>query len=160
MADEPREFVIPVERRWTLWILPVLAILYFLLVIALAVLRIQIRGVEPQYLVWGGVALFVIVMLIELPFFFRRRPPAPEREPPLAPLNESTWQDEPAEAGSRAADDELVTTSETQQGLRVIEYSAPAKSRHRGAVYSKTYVPVTKEHVLRVENLSATPDEI
>lgn len=160
MADEPREFVIPVERRWTLWILPALAILYFLLVIALAVFRVQVRGVDTQYLVWGGVALFVIVILIELPFFLRRRPPAPEPEVPLAPLGESSWQDEPAEPGGAAADDERLTTTETQQGLRVIEYNSPAKTRHRGAVYSKTYVPVSKEHVLRVENLSATRDEI
>jgi hypothetical protein len=153
--DEPREFVIPVQRRWTLWILPTLAILYFLAVLALAVLRVEIRGLPTEYLVLGGVVLFVVIMLIELPFLFRRRirPAEPE------PVPESDWQGEPAEP-RMAFDDEKLVTNETQQGLRVLEYSSPAKSRHRGAVYAKTYVPVAKEWVLRIENLAADTHEL
>src|ERR1051325_9701490 len=79
--DEPREFVIPVQRRWTLWILPTLAILYFLVVLALAVLRIEIRGLPSQYLVLAGVAFFLLGMVIQLPFFLRRSIRAQEPEP-------------------------------------------------------------------------------
>lgn len=155
MTDEPREFVIPVQRRWTLWILPTLAILYFLVVLALAVLRVEIRGLPTQYLVYGGVAFFLLVMVIQFPFFLRRRIRPEEPEPVL----ENEWQGEPAEPGMER-DDEKLVTDETQQGLRVLEYSAPAKSRHRGAVYAKTYVPVAKEWVLRVENLAADVHEL
>lgn len=156
MADEPREFVIEVRRRWTLWILPTLAILYFAFVLALAILRREIAGVPMLYLVLGGVALFVLVILIEFPFFFRRKIPASAPEPKAAA---GDWQDEAREPRG-AVDDEKLMTAETQQGLRVLEYSKPAKSRNRGSVYTKTYVPVTKEHVLRVETLAAEPHEI
>lgn len=150
MADEPREYVIRVKRPWKLWILPGLAILYFALILAMAIFRVEIRNVPMQTLVLGGVAFFALVILIELPLFVRRRiqaPPAPAPAPgaPLMPMT---------------GDDEPVTTTETQQGLRVLEYSAPPKSRNRGAVYAKTYVAVTKEYVLRVENLAAEPSEI
>lgn len=158
-VDEPREFVIPVRRRWTLWILPTIAILYFLAVVTLAILRREINGVPTQWLVLGGVGLFVLVILVELPFFVRRR----IRAEPEAALPAATpdWQDEAPEPATRGAwDDERIATAEEQQGLRVLEYSAPAKSRNRGSVYAKTYVPVTKEHVLRVETLAAEPHEL
>jgi len=80
-------------------------------------------------------------------------------EPAPAPAPQAEWQAAPAPTApvmmGAPADDEKLVTGEMQQGLTVLEYSAPAKSRHRGAVYSKTYVPVTKEHVLRVETLAA-----
>lgn len=154
MEDE-RPFLIPVQRRWTLLILPILALLYFAFVVWLGVTRTSVRGVSTDVLVLAGLALFLLVAVIEIPFFLRRRPkaePAPERP---------EWQDEPPEpAAAPLRDDERLATDETQQGLRVLEYSAPAKSRNRGAVYAKTYVPVTKEHVLRVETMAAEPHEL
>lgn len=172
MADAPRPFLIPVRRRWTLWILPVIASLYFLAVVIIAALnntinrggvnyRILPRDVSVETLALVGVGLFALVILVELPFLIRRRPkrePAPE--PAAAPADEepAPWA-APAQGAIPAAppprDDELVMTSETQQGYRVIEYSRPAKSRHRNAVFTKAYVPVTKEYVLRVETLVA-----
>lgn len=150
MADEERPFLITVRRRWTLWILPILAILYFAGVMVLNVLDYEIDGLPMDTLVLVGVAFFVLVMLIQLPFFLRRRvrrAPEPRPEPaagapPMAPSNNG-W------------DDELLITRESQQGLQVIEYSAPAKSRHKNAVFTKTYVPVSGAHVLRVETLAA-----
>lgn len=146
---EPRQFLIPVRRRWTLWILPILAVLYFAVVVTLGVLNTRIRGVDMDMLALGGAAFFVLVVLIELPFFLKRRPkrakPEPVAEDPFTP----------AEGVPLAEDDELVMTAETQQGLRVAEYSRPAKSRHPGAVYAKTYVPVLKDVVVRVETLIA-----
>lgn len=148
MADEERPFLISVRRRWTLWILPVLATLYFLTVILLNVLDYEIAGVGMDMLVLVGVALFVIVLLIELPFLLRRRAKR-EPEPEPAPIGE------PLAASRNGWDDELLITPESQQGLQVIEYSRPAKSRHSNAVFTKTYVPVSGAHVLRVETLAA-----
>jgi hypothetical protein len=151
-ADE-REFVIHVERRWKLWILPILAVLYFLFVLMLAVLHREVSGVPMDTLVLAGLVLFAVVILVQIPFMLRRRvrgpePAAAETIPPAA-----GWTPEPPPTFGH--DDEKLVTSEVQQGLTVLEYSAPAKSRHRGAVYAKAYVPVTKEHVLRVETLAA-----
>lgn len=149
MAEPSRPFLIPVRRRWTLWILPVLALVYFAVVVALAVLNYKVQGVTMEMLALGGVAFFALVILIELPFFLRRRVREPRaEEAPEAPFAEP-------EGAPPAVDDEIVMTSETQQGMRVAEYSRPAKSRHPGAVYAKTYVPVTKDVVVRVETLVA-----
>lgn len=156
MADEERPFLIDVRRRWTLWILPVLAAIYFIAVILLNVLDYTIDGIDMQTLVLAGVVLFVFVMLVQLPFFLRRRARRPEAPPP-APAPAAA----PLAASSRNGwDDELVTTSESQQGLRVVEYSAPAKSRNRNAVFTKTYVPVSGAHVLRIETLAADASDL
>ena len=56
---------------------------------------------------------------------------APEPSPMQASPD---WSAPPAAAAP--GDDETLVTTESQQGLRVLEYSAPAKSRHRGAVLS------------------------
>ena len=159
--DDAREFVIPVRRRWKLWILPTLAILYFVLVVLLAIFHLEVTGISTDALVFLGLGLFVVTILVEFPFLMRRRSreaePAPMGEP-MAPAGE--WQAAPVASAAPVmmaarGDDEKLVTGEMQQGLRVLEYSAPAKSRHKGAVYAKTYVPVNKEHVLRVENLAA-----
>jgi hypothetical protein len=153
---EAREFVIHVRRRWTLWILPVLAILYFLMVVALVVTNQKLmKGVTNEMLAYGGVGLFAVVFLVEIPFFLKRKA---KLDATLEPADRE-WQDEapePMSAAPRAAlDDEHVLTGETQQGMRVLEYSRPAKTQNKGAVYAKTYVPVTKEFVLRIETLAA-----
>src|SRR5438552_6107394 len=154
-----REFVIPVERRWKLWILPAIGILYFLGVILLAVQHNEIAGVSMDLLVWIGLAVFLIIILVEFPLLRRRKPAA--TPPPDRMAEPGDWQATP-ESGSAAPayvpgahDDEKLATKESQQGLRVLEYSAPAKSAHKGAVYAKTYCPVTKADVLRVETLVA-----
>lgn len=159
---EDREFVVGFRRRWPLWTLLVVSILYFAGVIALVATGRQLsRNVPNQWLVWGGAALFAILLIAMLPLLFTRRPRAPEPSEPMP-----GWQDEPPEPVSAPAsrafddDDEKVVTGETQQGLKVLEYSRPAKSANKGAVYAKTYVPVTKEHVLRVETLAAEPREL
>lgn len=157
MTETVRPFVIPLRRRWGLLILPVLCLLYFAGVIALAVLELAVTGIPMDLLVLGGAGLFLLTVLVELPFFLRRRRPRARTLADAEPAYDAPdLQDEPPEPRARLpADDELVVTSEQQQGLRVLEYSRPGKSRHRGAVYAKTYVPVTKEFVLRVETLAA-----
>lgn len=156
MADETRPFVIPVRRPWLLLLLPILAALYFVGVVVLNVLDYRIRGVTNEMLVLGGLAFFALVILIELPFFLRRRAP---REPKAAPARAPPPAAAPL-AGAAVWDDEIVTTSETQQGLRVLEYSSPAKSSNSNAVYTKTYVPVSGAHVLRVESLIADASDL
>lgn len=147
MADEFRPFVIKVRRRWLLWILPVLALLYFVAVIVLTVLDYRIKGVTTEMLVLTGVGLFILVMLIELPFLMRRS--ASRARKVKATPSAAT-----APTNGRV-DDELMTTEELQQGMLVLEYSAPAKSRNKNAVYTKTYVPVSTAHVLRIETAVA-----
>lgn len=149
MADEERPFLIQVRRRWKLWILPVIATLYFAAIITLAVMDYRIKGVPMSYLVLGGLAFFILVMIIELPFLWRKSAPRPKRVE-TAPLSAA-----PEAASRNGWDDEMLVTAETQQGMQVLEYSAPAKSRNRNAVYTKTYVPVTGAQVLRIESLVA-----
>lgn len=155
MADEERPFVISVRRPWTLWILPVVAGLYFLGVLLLNMLGYHIEGVTTDMLVLGGVGLFALVILIQLPFLLRRR----KKRQPKIKARPAPAAAAPASARN-GADDELLITSESQQGLQVIEYSAPAKSRNANSVYTKTYVPVTGAHVLRVETLVADPADV
>lgn len=154
MADEIRPFVIPVRRPWLLLILPTIAVLYFLAVVLLNVFDYEIQGVSNEMLALGGVGLFALVILVELPFFLRRRAPRAPRRARAAP--------EAASAPTQvvAWDDEYVSTAETQQGLQVLEYSSPAKSRNSNAVYTKTYVPVSGAHVLRIESLVADADDL
>lgn len=159
MADDSRPFRI--RRAWLPFTLAVVSVLYFAVVLFLASTNREVTGVTNDQLAWGGVALFVVALLVEIPFFFRRRAPraAPESLSEPEPLPEDL-QDEPLEAEAPQMampgwDDEKRVTTEQQQGMTVLEYSRPAKSRHRGAVYTKAYVPVTKEHVLRIETLVA-----
>lgn len=155
MADAERPFSITVRRQWTLWILPIVAAAYFLAVVVLNAMNYRIRGVSEEMLVLAGVGLFVLVILVELPFLKRRR--APRAPKAKAARTEATMG---ADSSRNGWDDELLTTSENQQGLLVVEYSAPAKSRNANAVYTKTYVPVTGAHVLRVETLVADQADI
>lgn len=165
---EDREYVIHVRRPWALWILPILALLYFAFVVFLAATGQHVRGVPDEYLVWGGLALFVLVLIVEVPLLMRRRERAPAAEaseepdwtPPETTDEAPAFAPPPAAAPAEAIDDELVTTSETQKGLQVLEYSRPAKSVNKGSVYAKAYVPVTKEFVLRVETLAADRTEV
>lgn len=158
-----KEFVIRVRRTWMLLILPILALLYFVAVVVIIANQYDTRGITPEMLVLGGLGFFALVILIELPFFLRRKvrsaepvaAEALEAEPVVAeaePYAPATAFAVPAPQGW---DDERLTTTEVQQGLTVLEYSTPAKSRHKNAVYTKAYVPVSKQHVLRVETLAA-----
>lgn len=156
MADEERPFVITVRRRWLLWVLPVLASLYFIAVMVIVLGNYRIRGVSTDMLVLGGLGLFALVILVELPFLLRRRAPKRKKEPKEAPPAAG----EAALVGVAGANDEMMVTQESAQGLQVLEYSAPPKSQNPSAVYTKTHVPVTKSHVLRIETLVADVADI
>lgn len=166
IEEAPRPFVISVERTWKLYVLPVVALLYFIAIITLVVMGVSdVYAIPLEMFVWAGVILFAVVLLIQLPFLFKRRarkeveaPVDVVEEPAYAPESSPAFELPMAE--SEVRDDEYFLTDETHKGLRVMEYSQPAKSMYRGAVYSKTMVPVTKEHTLRIENLAAEPHEL
>lgn len=155
MADE-RPFRL--RRAWPFWILLGVSLAAFAFLAWLVGSNSVVEGVPTSTLALVVSVLFVVTLLVAIPYF-RRVPddaPAPEAEP--APVQD--YQDEPAPLESapsprEAWDDELRRTSEQQQGMSVLEYSSPAKSKHRGGVYTKAYVPVAKEYVLRVETLVA-----
>lgn len=154
MADATRPFVIPVRRPWLLLILPAIALLYFLAVVLLNVFDYEVKGVTNEMLALSGVGLFALVIVVELPFLLRRR----AKRAPRAKAPEPT--EAPMDASRNGWDDELLATSESQQGLQVLEYSSPAKSRNSNAVYTKTYVPVSGAHVLRIESLVADASDL
>lgn len=165
-----KEFAIRVKRTWTLLILPILALVYFLAVVVIVANRYDTDPITEEMLVYGGLGLFALVILVELPFFFRRKvrtAPVATSEPVEAgttPAEAEPYAPSPAPFVAPAApagwDDERLTTTEVQQGLTVVEWSSPAKSRHKNAVYTKAYVPVSKQHVLRVEILVAEGSDL
>lgn len=155
MADDARPF-----RMRTAWLpitLAVICVLYFAFVLWLVATNREVSGLSNTTLALLGIVLFVVTIVVQIPFFLRR--PAPRAAPEPAPMRDD-MQDEPmaTEAPRILADnvdDERRITDEEKQGMKVLEYSRPAKSRHKGAVYTKDYVPVAKEWVLRVETLVA-----
>lgn len=157
MVDEVRPFVIEVRRRWLLWILPIIATMYFIAVVVLTIVDYRIRGVTTEMLALAGVGLFVLVMAFELPFFLRRRAP---RAPKPAKVKKARRPEAESSPSSAYVDDELTTTNEKAQGLQVVEYSSPAKSRNQSTVYTKTYIPVSGAHVVRVETAVADASDI
>lgn len=153
MAEPERAFVI--RRTWLAWTLVAICVLYFLVLTTIVVLDYRVQGVTDQTLAMGGAGLFVLTALVLIPFLFRRKGAAPAKA-----VEEDAWEPAPASAPAamrpRASwDDEIKLTDETAQGMRVIEYSWPAKSRNRQAVYTKTHVPVSSAHVVRVETMVA-----
>jgi hypothetical protein len=147
-----------IRSAWPFYVLAGVATLYFVLVVYLA--ANPVSGLDLDVLALAGLVFFAILIVLAFLFMGRRklpRPPPAANEPAL--LRED-MQDEPLESeaprmAAQAWNDELVRTTEQQQGLTVLEYSRPPKSQHRGAVYAKAYVPVTKEFVLRIEVLVA-----
>ncbi len=158
MADDARPF--RMRSAWLPIALFILSVVYFGVVLFLVATNQQVGGVDNDTLALGGVALFVLTILVAIPYFLRRkapkpRAPAPEPAPMMDDMQEEPMASEAPRILGNAWDDETRTTSEEKQGMRVLEYSRPAKSRHRGAVYTKDYVPVAKEWVLRVETMVA-----
>lgn len=159
MAESSRAFLI--RRLWLAWTLVVIALLYFAAVVTLVVLDYRVQGVSYEMLALGGAGLFGLVALVLVFFLLRKRKP---RAPRAAQEAEPSFDDAPvatrAFAASAPADDEVRLTDDSAQGLRVLEYSRPAKSRNRNAVYTKTHVPVSQAHVLRVETMVADASDL
>lgn len=176
-------FLIPVERKWKLWIPPVLAVLYFAFVLTVLIGQWDLRiANQEEVLVIGGLAVFGVLAVWELLLLPGRRakkskarrgrsPPPRAREPVESePDDEDAINayapppaaERPAAAPSRAQglDAELVDTGESRNGLAVLEVSVPPKSRHRGAIYSKAFIVVDDRFVLRVEDLVADREEL
>lgn len=167
MTDDERPF--RMRRAWFPITLAVVCVLYFVFVGWLVATNRELAGVSNNTLAVAGLALAIVTLLVEVPYFLRRAPPRAAPPPPPSVEEPPTYRDDlqeepaPLEAPMRVPtlwDDETRRTTEERQGLRVLEYSAPPKSRHKGAVYTKDYVPVSKEWVLRVETMVAEPRDL
>lgn len=137
----------------------VVAILYFLFVLALGINLFAIPAIQSRVrigdLVLAGSVLFVVMALALVVMLFRRRQA-------FEAIEAETEAEEIRAAESavvRPRDDEVVVTNDSYQGLRVLEYSHPPKSQNKGAVYAKCYVPVARDSVVRLEDLIAREGE-
>lgn len=168
MGDAPaRRFVINVERPWKLWIIPVLALLYFVWIVLLVTAKVE-TGVEDVMWVYAGLGLFGFLFFIELLLLLTKKQkvkkvkvaaavPAErleEPEPAMDPMTAAILRT-PAASRQRGPDAEIRATSDEYKGKRVLEVSIPPKSSNKGAVYAKAYVPVDDSVVLRIEDLVA-----
>lgn len=149
MDDESPRFVLGIRRTWVLWILPVVGLLLVVLIVAMSLRWIPYIFTDDMD-AWAvaATAILVFIALIEALLMLRRRPKRQAPEPV-----------EEAPASQVASDIELRATSESKEGKRVVEASLPPKSLYAGGIYAKTYVPVSSDVVLRVEDLIAFPGE-
>ncbi|MHB8604508.1 MAG: hypothetical protein ACYDCK_04565 [Thermoplasmatota archaeon] len=145
------EFVVGVERKWKLWIAPVLAFLYFLWVVYLATTSTETAGVTIDTWVYIGAALFLVVLVIELFLLPRRK----EKVAKQVVAEETATSVGSALPLGHTGEDEFKLTAEEFQGKRVVELSRPPKSTNSGAVYSKALVEIGDQWVLRIEDLVA-----
>lgn len=180
-AVPERRFLIPVRKKWKLWIWPVLALLYVAWVMLVVMLPLN-TGVPDQIWVLGGVGLFaflIFVQLLLLPTVKVRRKKqkraraaaaaAPTEAEPMmaddsayAPPVEALIEEERAVhpvPPQVASDAEFRMTGDEHRGRRVLEVSMPPKTLNPGAVYSKAFVALDEGFVLRVEDLVADATE-
>lgn len=144
-------------RSWTLWFIPVLATLYFVWILLVALGTVKTPSVDLRTWAIAGMVLFGILLLLEILLLLRRK--GPEEAAPVAePAADETvipYAQPGVRAGADKLEAEIVATGEQWKGLRVLEVSIPPKSRNKGGVYAKSYVQVAPELVLRVEDLVA-----
>ncbi|HWG91731.1 MAG TPA: hypothetical protein VNZ52_12855 [Candidatus Thermoplasmatota archaeon] len=163
-----KEYVVRMRRPWLALLLPLVGALYFAYVFALAAGSVPSFGIGLREWVFGGLALFAILTLWAVLLLSRRGPPKPKTPKvkkekakaapaprPASPEVPQTAQ-APVAAPVAAApqrSDEILYLDEEYKGKRVLEVSMPPKSLYRGAVYTKTYVQVADDLVVRVEDL-------
>ncbi|HVL88111.1 MAG TPA: hypothetical protein VM681_08945 [Candidatus Thermoplasmatota archaeon] len=131
----------------------VVATVYFLFVLALGINLLAVpalqRTVSLADFVLAGSVLFMLIIVAFLVLLVRGRgASAAQAAISGAPTAVPT-------VVRRRGDDEYVVTNDEFQGMRVLEYSHPPKSKNQGAIYAKALVPVTREYVLRVEEIIA-----
>ncbi|HET6315335.1 MAG TPA: hypothetical protein VFG86_02675 [Chloroflexota bacterium] len=124
----------------------VIGLLYFIWVALLATNVIALPGLEHYISVqdWAvfGAVLMILLLVVLVVWSSRSRDRVEEvYEAPATRGAQPSWEA-----------DELVVTAEAWKGLRVLEYSRPPKSDAPAAVYTKCYVPLDGQFVLRVED--------
>lgn len=164
--EQPRGFLLG-WRTWTLWLIPVVATLYFVWVLMVGLGNVRTPTVDIGTWVLLGLVIFGVLFVLELLLLVRRKEKdgAPAVEPADAGSTIPAYLP-PGEAAANGsafapppprerADAEWIATSEMYRGLRVLEVSMPPKSRNKGGVYAKSYVAVGPDAVVRIEDLVA-----
>ncbi|MHB8587022.1 MAG: hypothetical protein ACYDDF_14430 [Thermoplasmatota archaeon] len=157
MAEAGGEYLLR-WRSWVIWTLPVIATLYFIWVLAVFMQYVRTPSVAFDTWVNGGLALFVIIIVVELLLLIRRKPAMDamaetSEEVAIPPYAAPTAPAPPGDAEVRA-------TGEQYKGMKVVEVSLPPKSQNRGGIYAKAFVEVSPEIVLRVESLVAGREDV
>lgn len=187
VSAQDRWFLIRVDHPGRLWVLPILAFLVFLWIVLLATGTVLLPAAEDELSLqeWAlaGSAVLVVLLAWELVLLIGRKrsvkagrqAAAAAAEPAevveAVPATEGFEAEgfegteeavpeveaEPAPAQGYAPLHEYAVTAEVLQGRRVVEYRRPPKALAAQAVFAKTYIPVSTDLVLRVEEIVAEP---
>jgi hypothetical protein len=144
-----KEFVVQVKAPLILIVLPVIALVVFLTVVAINSGIIDARSIGNvpfETYVYGGSAVMAILLIAELILLLQRPAESEAVETAIEPIPLVDKRDELGE---------IVLTQDTHQGRQVVEYSRPPKSRNKGAIYVKTFIELDGKHVLRAEEMIA-----
>ena len=142
---------------WNWWLLaiPVLALAVLVVVVLYGanVLDPADLGndVELFHVVIAGVVVLAILFLIELALLLGRHPDHLEDAEEPAPAPETPA----ARGGEEPPELEAVETDDVLDGKNVLEVSRPPKWAVEAGVYATTYVEVTHDAVLRLEEIVA-----
>ena len=162
-----KEFIVKMKSPWTALAIPIVATLYVGWVVLLASGKTATPGIPLVQWVYGGLALLVVLLFWGWLLTLRRSPRVKKAKAKKVkaqePVQELQTEDlvpeetaAPVSIPVRNLDRpyELVYAGEEYKGRQVLEISIPPKSANRGAVYTKTYVPVAEDLVVRVEDLA------
>ncbi len=139
---------------WWLLVIPIIAVIDLVLVLlygANVLVPSDLGdGVELFHIVIAGLIVLAILLIVEIALVLGRHPDhlEDEEEPAPGPDREAAREDEPPEWEAVDTDDQL-------DGKHVVEVSRPPKWAVEAGVYATTYVDVSDESVLRLEEIVA-----
>lgn len=139
---------------WWLLVIPILAVLDLIIVLlygANVLVPSDLGdGVELFHIVIAGIIILAILLIAEIALIFGRHPDhlEDEEEPAPGPAREAAREGEPPEWEAVETDDQL-------DGKPVVEVSRPPKWAVEAGVYATTYVDVSDDNVLRLEEIVA-----
>lgn len=139
---------------WWLLVIPIIAVID-LAVVLLYGANVLVPsdlgdGVELFHIVIAGVIVLAILLIAEIALILGRHPDhlEDEEEPAPGPARQAAREGEPPEWEAVETDDQL-------DGKHVVEVSRPPKWAVDAGVYATTYVEVTDDDVLRLEEIVA-----
>lgn len=139
---------------WWLLVIPILAVLDLIIVLlygANVLVPSDLgEGVELVHIVIAGAIVLAILLIAEIALILGRHPDHLEDadEPAPGPAREAAREGEPPEWEAVETDDQL-------DGKHVVEVSRPPKWAVDAGVYATTYVEVSDDNVLRLEEIVA-----
>lgn len=156
MSESQARFLLP-WRSWALWFIPVIATIAFVWILLVALGQVRTPSVPIATWATVGGVLFGVLLLLLILLMIPRRDRAAEELAAASEIPAETVVPyaPPPRPTTTKIEAEFVATGEQWKGMRVLEVSLPPKSRNKGGVYAKSYVPITGELVLRVEDLVA-----